>query len=68
MIPQRAKQAGVSNIDELAINTIRCLAIDGVQKANSGHPGTPLGAAPDRLRSLAEGSALRSAATLVAQS
>ncbi len=46
MIPQRAKQAGVSNIDELAINTIRCLAIDGVQKANSGHPGTPLGAAP----------------------
>jgi transketolase len=35
-----------SNFDQLAINTIRTLAIDGVQKANSGHPGTPLGAAP----------------------
>ncbi|HLA80802.1 MAG TPA: hypothetical protein VJP78_04100, partial [Thermoleophilia bacterium] len=34
------------DIDELAITTIRALAIDGVQKANSGHPGMPLGAAP----------------------
>jgi transketolase len=34
------------DIDELAIGTIRTLAIDGVQKANSGHPGMPLGAAP----------------------
>ena len=33
-------------IDELCINTIRTLSIDGVQKANSGHPGMPLGAAP----------------------
>jgi transketolase len=32
--------------DELAINTIRTLSIDGVQKANSGHPGAPMGAAP----------------------
>ena len=32
--------------DELCINTIRFLAIDTVQKANSGHPGTPMGAAP----------------------
>ena len=32
-------------IDELSINTIRTLAIDAVQKANSGHPGTPMGAA-----------------------
>jgi transketolase len=34
------------NIDQLAINTIRCLAIDAIQKANSGHPGTPIDAAP----------------------
>ncbi|MGC1676155.1 MAG: transketolase [Candidatus Binataceae bacterium] len=33
------------DIDELAINTIRTLSIDGVQKANSGHPGMPMGAA-----------------------
>jgi transketolase len=33
-------------IDELTINTIRTLAMDAVQKANSGHPGTPMGLAP----------------------
>ncbi len=33
------------NLDELCINTIRLLAVDTVQKANSGHPGTPMGAA-----------------------
>ena len=32
--------------DELAINTIRILAVDAIQKAKSGHPGTPLDAAP----------------------
>lgn len=35
-----------TDIDQLAINTIRLLAADAVQKANSGHPGTPMGAAP----------------------
>jgi transketolase len=33
-------------LDQLCINTIRFLAIDAVQKANSGHPGMPMGAAP----------------------
>ncbi len=33
------------DIDQLCINTIRVLAIDGVQRANSGHPGMPMGAA-----------------------
>lgn len=33
-------------LDELCINTIRTLAMDGVQKANSGHPGTPMALAP----------------------
>lgn len=32
--------------DELIINTIRTLSIDAVQKANSGHPGTPMAMAP----------------------
>ena len=34
------------DIDLLCINTIRTLAMDAVQKANSGHPGTPMGMAP----------------------
>ena len=33
-------------IDELGVNTLRTLSIDMVQKANSGHPGLPMGAAP----------------------
>ncbi len=33
-------------LDLLCVNTLRTLAIDQVQKANSGHPGTPMGAAP----------------------
>ncbi len=35
-----------AQLDQLCINTIRFLAVDGVQKANSGHPGMPMGAAP----------------------
>lgn len=34
------------NIEQLGINAARILSIDGVQKANSGHPGLPMGAAP----------------------
>jgi len=34
------------SLDMLCINTIRFLAVDAVQKANSGHPGMPMGAAP----------------------
>ena len=33
-------------VDGLCINTIRTLAMDAVQQANSGHPGTPMGLAP----------------------
>ena len=36
----------MKNLDELCINTIRMLSVDMVQKANSGHPGMPMGAAP----------------------
>ena len=35
-----------AELDQLAITTIRTLAIDGVQQANSGHPGAPMGMAP----------------------
>lgn len=35
-----------NTIDKLCVNTIRCLAPDVVQKANSGHPGAPMGCAP----------------------
>jgi len=35
-----------ADLDQLCINTIRTLAMDAVQQANSGHPGTPMGLAP----------------------
>lgn len=41
-LPRHKSQTG---LDELAINTIRCLSIDAVQKAKSGHPGMPMGMA-----------------------
>ncbi|KAF0221356.1 MAG: hypothetical protein FD174_494 [Geobacteraceae bacterium] len=39
-------ELSLSELDNLCINTIRFLSIDAVQKANSGHPGMPMGAAP----------------------
>ncbi|MGB7190352.1 MAG: transketolase [Acidobacteriaceae bacterium] len=36
----------MSELDQLSINALRFLAVDAVQKANSGHPGAPLGDAP----------------------
>ncbi|WP_322923126.1 transketolase [Paenibacillus campi] len=35
-----------SNVDNLSISTIRTLSIDAIEKANSGHPGMPMGSAP----------------------
>ncbi|CAB3395399.1 transketolase [Kyrpidia spormannii] len=42
----KGNEGSASGIEQLAVNTIRTLAIDAVERANSGHPGMPMGAAP----------------------
>jgi transketolase len=46
MQPTKSAPLLTEDIDRLAINTIRTLSMDAVQKAKSGHPGTPMGMAP----------------------
>ncbi|HEC02999.1 MAG TPA: transketolase, partial [Phycisphaerales bacterium] len=41
-----ANNPGLSELDELCIQTIRFLSMEAVQQANSGHPGMPMGMAP----------------------
>jgi transketolase len=44
-VSTRVEPATLRGLDELCVNTIRMLAVDAVEKANSGHPGLPMGAA-----------------------
>src|SRR5947209_13106639 len=41
-----ATESAATTLDELCVDTIRTLSMDAVQKANSGHPGTPMALAP----------------------
>jgi transketolase len=38
--------SGIPDIDTVAINTIRASCMDAIQRADPGHPGTPMGVAP----------------------
>ena len=44
--PEKQNQSADDKLEQFCINTIRTLAMDAVQKANSGHPGTPMALAP----------------------
>src|SRR6266700_4908423 len=46
MTTQEKSPIQQNTLEQLCINTIRTLSMDGVQKANSGHPGTPMALAP----------------------
>jgi transketolase len=45
-VAEKTQLKNAGNLDWLTINTIRTLAMDAVQQANSGHPGTPMALAP----------------------
>src|SRR5512142_3137553 len=46
MTPEAEKTLSAQELDALCVNTLRFLSVDAVQKADSGHPGLPLDAAP----------------------
>jgi hypothetical protein len=54
----------VAALDQLSVTTIRTLAMDAVQAATSGHPGTPMGRASTACRLVRDGHEAGSAETL----